>query len=319
MKKNFSKISAFVNGTALMLGTALSVVTLTGCTTDPEEVMNLNDQEQLPTAPVHIQVSNFTMSIDDIPDSQTRGDDEVPSPNPAENKTVGELTLAFYNGSTEVLKQTQVKSDHTTYETFGAFTCNLQAGTYTMVVIGRSTVANDVFSLTSPTVAAYSSEYARETYCATQSVTVTTTAALNLSVTLERIVTLLAIYSTDNRPSNATQIRTIWSAGGKGFNPTTGYATVNTGFTVVAHPSTNVGATIAIGSFAFLTEDEQSINITIEVLDDNDNVLFRKSLSNVPFRRNRQTTLSGALFSPSATSASFTLQTDWLDPITVNY
>ena len=304
MKKSISKVSA------LLLGV---VVTLSSCN-NTEEVVNLEKQCSVRTAPVHIQVANFSMSIDDIPEAPTRSTES-----PADYQNVKELILAFYSGSTEVTKVTQVKDDDTTYETFGEFTCNLPVGTYTMVVIGRGVSPSDAFSLVSPTQATYTSEYVRETFCASQNVTVTTTEALNLSITLNRIVALLAIYSTDTRPSNAAKIRAIWSAGSKSFNPTTGLAVGDVGFTVDIIPSAAVGQTIAIGSYGFLAADEQTLDITLEVLDDGDDVLFRKSIPNVPFKRNRRTNLQGALFSPSATTATVTLSTTWLSDLTVPF
>ena len=304
MKKYFSKVSA------LLLGT---VVTLISCN-NAEEVINLEEQGRIGTVPVHIQVTNFSMSIDDMPEVPTRT--EV---TPASYNNVKELTLAFYSGSTEVTKIIQVKDDNTTYETFGEFTCNLPTGSYTMVVVGRGVFSGDAFSLTSPTLAAYTSDYVSETFCATQSVTVTTTEALNLSVTLNRIVTLLAIRSTDNRPAEAAKVRITSSAGGYSFNPTTGLGTGDSGFTVDLTLKSDVGKTIGVGAYAFLASDELTTDITLDVLDTDNQVLYRKSIPNVSLKRNRQTTLSGALFSPSATTATITLETDWLDPITVTY
>ena len=304
MKKSFSKVSA------LLLGV---VVTLTSCN-NTEEVVNLEEQYSVGTVPVHIQVTNFSMSVDDIPGVPTRA--EV---SPANYNNVKELTLAFYSGSTEVTKITQVKTDNTTYETFGDFTCNLPAGSYTMVVVGRGMFSDDAFSLTSPTQAAYTSDYVSETFCATQSVTVTTTEALDLSVTLNRIVTLLAILSTDARPADAAKIRITSSAGSYSFNPTTGLGTGDPGFAADLTLKSDVGKTIGVGAYAFIASDELTTDITLDVLDTNNQVLFRKSIPNVPLKRNRQTTLSGALFSPSATTAAFTLETDWIPAITVTY
>lgn len=46
------------------------------------------------------------------------------------------ITLAFFNGTTEVYKTTQFRADNTTYTTFGEFDCTLPMGSYTMVVLG---------------------------------------------------------------------------------------------------------------------------------------------------------------------------------------
>ena len=85
-------------------------------------------------------------------------------------------------------------------------------------------------------------------------------------------------------------------------------------------PSAAVGATIGVGSYLFLASDQQSINVTIEVLDENNQVMFTKSVPNVPMQRNKQTTLSGPVFTATAsTTSSFKIETDWLEGTTVPF
>ena len=50
-------------------------------------------------------------------------------------------------------------------EDFGDFSLTLPLGSYTMVVIGRDVLEGDAFSLTSATVAGYTSQRVRETFC----------------------------------------------------------------------------------------------------------------------------------------------------------
>lgn len=303
------KIS-FLNA-ALLLGTVVSVVTLTSCSPASEEVLNPSS----PTAPVRIQVTDFSISMDDINDAPTRA-----AENPANTNIVGALTLAFYaSNGTKMYEATQLKSDASTYTTFGAFSCDLPVGSYTMVAIGRYVSTNDEFSLTSPTEAAFTSERVRETFCKTQSVTVTSTAPLDLSVTLNRIVTQLFIVSTDLRPEGVSKLRTTYAAGSKSFNPTTGLAIDNAGFSLTNNSSAAVGTTIEVKNFAFLATDEQTMTITLEVLDEDDNVLITKEIPNVSLKRNRKTILTGPVFTPSASSASFLIETSWLDDHTINF
>ena len=301
------KIS-FLNA-ALILGTVVSVVTLTSCSPASEEVLN----QSSPTAPVRIQVSDFSISMDNLSETPTRA---AVSP----DGVVGALTLAFYaSDGTKMYEATQLKSDASTYTTFGAFSCDLPVGSYTMVAIGRYVSTNDEFSLTSPTDAAFISERVRETFCKTQSVSVTSTAPLDLSVTLNRIVTQLLIVSTDFRPEGVSKLRTTYAAGSKSFNPTTGLAIGNAGFSLTNNSSAAVGTTIEVKNFAFLATDEQSMTITLEVLDDDDNVLITKEIPNVSLKRNRKTILRGPVFTPSASSASFLIETSWLDDHTITF
>jgi hypothetical protein len=61
------------------------------------------------------------------------------------------------------------------------------------------------------------------------------------------------------------------------------------------------------------------MNITIEVLDASNNVLFTKVVENVPLKRNRKTTLTGAMFTAPSSTAAFQVDTDWLEGNSVNF
>lgn len=287
------------------------------CSNEGVENLVENNEEQA-TAPVWVSVNDFSMSMSEVVGARglTRS---AESPDGYFNSG-GAITLAFYNAvGTEVYKTTQVKNDGSTYTTFGEFTANLPVGNYTMVALGYAYYTGDVFVLTSPTEAAYTSERPRETFCKTQSVTVTSTAPLSLNVTLNRISAKLEIISTDNRPAGIAKMRTTFAKGGKSFNPTTGLAIVDTGFWQTNTPSAAVGSPIDIASLPLLYTDEESMDVTIEALDAADNVLATKVVTNVPFKRNRATILSGAVFTAGTSGATFKLETDWLTDETVNF
>ena len=270
-------------------------------------------EKQSETAPVTVRINDFSITQEDLPTTRA-------AQNPVDYTAVGTMTLAFYDADgTEVYKATQLRGDGSTYTTFGEFTANLQVGTYTMVALGYTYFDGDAFTLTSPTQAAYTSERPRETFTKVQTVTVTSASALDLDVTLSRISSWLKIVSTDGRPASATKVRTTFAKGGKSFNPTTGLATTDTGFSQTNNPSTAVGATIEVNAVPFLYIDEESMTVTIEVLDASDNVLLTKVVNDVPFKRNRKTILRGAIFTADASAAAFKLETSWLDDETVNF
>lgn len=256
-----------------------------------------------PTAPVNVHVEDFVFTVNRFTDTKATED-------PASYDYVQAITLAFYSGNTEVYSQTQTKDDTPTG--FGNFTCNLPIGVYTLVVIARQVGNGDTFTFTSPTSAGYTSERPRETFCHSQSVTVTNTSPLDVDVTLSRIVSALNIVSTDNRPEGIAKIRTTYSKGSKSFNPTTGLALDDDGFTLTNTPSAAVGSTINVTSYLFLASDEETMDITIEALNSSDVVLYSKTLHNVSFKRNRKTKAQGAIFSTSG-SAGFQLETAWLE------
>lgn len=292
-----------------LLGTM--VLTLS-CTADTEEVLNPLNNEDVGSVPVRVHVSDFSCSVEDLPGTRS-------AESPADYDNVKVMTLAFYDGTTEVYSDTQLKSDPSTYETFGDFNCNLPIGTYTMVVIGRGAGNDDVFTLTSPTVAAYTSEKVRETFAKTQTVTIAGTAPVDLGdITLDRLVSQLGIITTDTRPANAAKIRIIFGGGSKSFSPATGLAVDDAGFVTIITPTSAVDAVIKIGNFLFLASDEENMDITIEVLDADDKVIYTKVVEHVPFKRNRTTYLHGALFNGSV-SSSFKLETTWLTKVDISF
>lgn len=297
-----------------LLGVALlsAVMSLSSCSKDAEEVLNPLNNENVGCAPVRVHVSDFSYSVEDLPETRS-------TQSPASYENVKVMTLAFFSGTTEIYSETQLKSDASTYSTFGDFTCTLPIGSYTMVVIGRGAGNDDVFTLTSPTVAAYTSEKVRETFAKMQSVTIAGTAPVDLGeITLERVVSQLGIISTDTRPANAAKIRTTFGGGSKSFSPATGLAVNDAGFATLSTPSAAVGAKIGVSNFLFLATDEENMDVTIEVLDANDEVLYTKLVENVPFKRNRLTRLTGALFNATLTT-SFNLETTWLSAVDVPF
>jgi len=262
-------------------------------------------------ATVNVHVNSFTSEQEEF--ASTRGMTRATDVNDATSVKI--ITLAFYSGGEEVYKQTQFRSDASTYEPFGVFSTSLSVGSYTMVVIGYGGTTE--ITLTSPTSAAYPSK-AFDTFVHTETVNVNTTSNLDLSATLNRIVTRLKLQTTDNMPTNVAKVKVDIAAGGIGFNPTTGFATVNNGFTNEIVPTSGYGSTTSFSSYLFLVTDEQTMNVSITVLDASDNVLFSKNVTNVPMKRNRTTTLRGKLFGADATTA-FSVEADWLEENFVDF
>ena len=275
-------------------------------TSSCDNVKYPSDDTSRVTAPVTIHVNDFSITQSEFPDTGTRAVTDV-----KDYKPVEAVTLALYNGNTEVYKTTQFKSDKSTYTTFGEFSCQLPIGTYKMVALGYGYFVGDEFILTSPTEAVFTSERPREMFCLTKDVTVTKTSPLDLTVILDRINSWLYIESTDGRSAIATKIRTTFAKGDKGFNPTTGFALSDKGFTQINNPSAKTGDPIKVGIYPFLYTDEETMDVTIEAMDDNNTVLFTKTITNVAFKRGYKTTIKGPIFTAGASSVGFNLNPDW--------
>lgn len=276
-----------------------ALVLLAAACSSESEVTNPDE-----LVPVKVHVNEFSISMS--------GFDDNPAPTRAVSDDVKACVLAFYDGEgKEVYKQAQFYADGNTYTTFGQFSANLSVGHYTMVALGYVHCDGDVLTLTSPTQAEFGSERPRETFTKVQSVQVTNSDAVDIDVTLDRISAKLEIISTDNRPAGIAKLRTTFAKGGKSFNPSTGLALTDGGFTQTNSPSAAVGSTINVGSMPLLYTDEETMDVTIEVLDPSENVLFTKLVPNVPFKRNNITTVSGPIFTTGSSAFGFKLNTTW--------
>jgi hypothetical protein len=279
---------------------------LTACGNGADEA---SDDDETQRAPVTVSVDDFSMSVESFAPRRV-------SQSAASYSGVKAITLAFYdNNNTEVYKSTQLRADNTGYITFGEFSCSLPIGSYTMVVLGYG--SERAMTLTGKNDATFTNDRVRETFVYSQAVNIINTSVVNLSATLSRVVAQLAVYSTDHRPASATQVRMSFSAGGAGVNPVTGLATTSSGFSNTVPISTKVGATTGSGSFLFLNSDEQTMTVTVDVLNEAGNVLFTRVISDVPLRRNRVTNLRGSLY--SSASSSFTLESSWLDEVNISF
>ena len=288
------------------------------CSNDESLDSSVNLSSEQGLAPVTVSVSGFAVEQGDFPGTgepqRTRAVTRAQSVSDYAN--VKFLTLAFYKGATEVYKQTQNRDDDATYDTFGEFSTSLPMGSYTMVVVANG--GSNVPTLTSATSATYGENVVGDTFVKSQEMNITSTEAVNLDATLDRIVSCIAVVSSDGRTDEAKKLRITTTTGSRSFNPTTGLATVNSGIVAtITHPEA-VGTVTKSASLLFLAADEQTADVTIETLDENNNVLFSKTVSDVPLKRNRRTVLTGAMYQATA-AGTFSVNTDWLTDKNMNF
>ena len=286
----------------------MALLLTTGCSQESVNEVNNNDT----LVPVTVRVDGFSASQEDFALTRTPSSLESFS-------DINAVMLAFYDGSTEVYKTVQLKTDATTYTTLGSFSLSLPMGNYTMVAVAYNNHATGSFGLTSPTAASYAGEHAFDTFVRTQTVNITNTTPVDISATLNRINSLLKVISTDGKTADVTNVRMTLSAGGRSFNPTTGLATVNTGFANTVSNTTNAGSTTTSLTYFFLASDEQTMNVTIETLNAGGDVLRSTTVNDVPFKRNRRTILTGPMYSNVNMAGSFLIETDWLTDVTIPF
>ena len=272
-------------------------------------------EDSVTFVPIKVHVNEFKTTMTDFDEARAM----TRSVDPKDYDNLKAITLAFYDeDNKEVYKKTQVKNDGSNLS-FNDFTADLPIGHYTLLALGYFYSNSDEFVLTSLTEAAFTSDKPRETFALTQNVTVTSGNPLQLEITLKRLTPKLTIRSTDVRSTSVKRMRTTYAKGGKRFNPTTGYALDDNGFTQTQSANTDDANLLKIASYPFLASESDKIDITIEALDANDQVLFTKQIPAVPLKRNAETTISGPIFTTGSSTIGITLDTDWLPGYEVTF
>ncbi len=267
---------------------------------------SVKEDRILCTAPVRVSVNGFTVTQEDLP-APTRAPQDV-----TDVTNIQVLTLAFYSGDTETYKTRQTRGALAGGETFGVFDLSLPMGSYTMVVIAQGLAEGETpIVLSSPTEASFGNNPTRNLFLTTRTVEIHSADAVDISATLNRVTAVFQVKSSDVRTAGAAQIRLTVRDGGKTFDPTSGLATSHEGNSRTIPISAEVGEVSTSNIYALLNSDEQDMEVTIETLDGNQNVLFSKTIQNVPFKRNRRTILTGAIYTNSSTGGSFQVDPDW--------
>lgn len=273
--------------------------TLQGC--------SLNEQEAVP------QYGNVNVSfINDSFECLTKAETD------AEGAGVRFVSLAAVSGTdgSIAFSGTQKTGD----DGFGSIGMTLPIGKYTIVAEGNA--GTDSYG--NATIATGNridlpSGGVRETFCATQSVTVNADDTLNVAMTLSRITAKLKIVSTVSQPSGVKQVlvcvgdtsETLYTA--YYFNPADG---LMSGFGTDGYMLYNKSVGSFSGqmtSFSFdllLGESEQNLPVIIKATDGFDNVLYTHSLPSVSFAQNCTTIIEGPVFAVPS-SATLKFETTW--------
>lgn len=264
--------------------------------------------------PVTVRVNDFSITQEEIsttlPSTKT-------TETPQNYSGVKTFTLAFFDAAgKEAFNETQVRSDSTYYEIFGSFNLSLPMGSYTMVVLGYG--GEEPVTFNSMTEVTFGEAIPRETFAYTRNITMSNSDLVEIEATLQRIVAGLAVRSTDFTPPELHSVRVSVSKGANSFNPISGLATSDTGVSVLFYRYTSVGSTTRTLINFFLTSDEENMDVTVETMDENENVMLSKTITNVPFKRNRNTIISGKMFSDTA-SLGVLLSTDFLPDLNLQF
>ena len=216
------------------------------------------------------------------------------------------LNFAVYDIDDSRVKQVNQTSDQTN---FGTVSFQLEEGTYQLVVVGHS--ANGNPTMTSPAKIQFSNSTGyTDTFLCYGEVTIGEE-AVDLQVSLDRIVALCRFVVTDDIPADVRKMQFYYTGGSGAFNAATGFGSVASKQTVTVDVKDGQKQ---FDLYTFLHELSDNIALKVTALDASGNVLYEREFD-VPMEQNHITWLSGAFFNGSGSSSTtitgVTVNTDW--------
>ena len=225
----------------------------------------------------------------------------------ADGKDMTDLWVLDYMG--DVLVQ-QIHQSDNTVEDFGRPSMTLAYGSHHVYFVASRGVS-PTLSTTNGTITWTT---VRDTFWKDYAVEVVSTSNGNRAVTLDRIVTKLALKFTDAVSANASTINFTPSSWYYTLNYKTGEPTTATTSQTISTsvPGSYIGNTdVLISYFSLSSSADWTTDVNVNSKDGDNNIIGQGNMSGVPLKRNRVTEYSGPLFSSGGTVTT-SLNTDWI-------
>lgn len=280
----------------------LSLVTLFSCSSD-EDATTATELE-----PTTVNVTFTGLDISITPDQKAN------SPLRASATQSGVTRIAFKvfdaTGKVVYSEAKNVGSDND----FDHVVCPLHVGKYTFVAVAHKSKLLDspVATVTSADESLLTESYVPKlVFAKTMDVTVAGNTTQNVTMEFgKRITTSFNLKVTDAYPDEVTKVRlTANSSKPKAttpfaFSPATGFAPSDLSYTNTIIRAENLSSFTGkdIGLNFFLTSDEQKMDIVIDMLNDANEVLYTRTLSDLTFHRHSTTRATGTFFTASVTT-----------------
>jgi hypothetical protein len=133
----------------------------------------------------------------------------------------------------------------------------------------------------------------------------------NLSVRLNRVVTMLKLKSTDVVPDNAKYVKVVPAKWYYGIDYLTGQPSTYSTNRANIYNMENTGSPTEIILYGISGYEETKVEIGVFAMSKSEGVIKYNKLESVPFRANRITTMSGSIFgNAGGITGSYTLITN---------
>lgn len=280
----------------------LSLVALFSCSSD-EDATTATELE-----PTTVNVTFTGLDISITPDQKAN------SPLRVSAMQSGVTRIAFKvfdaTGKEVYSEDKNVGSDND----FDHVVCPLHVGKYTFVAVAHKAKPLDspVATVTSADESLLTESYVPKlVFAKTMDVTVAGNTTQNVTMEFgKRITTSFNLKVTDAYPDEVTKVRlTANSSKPKAttpfaFSPATGFAPSDLSYTNTIIRADNLSSFTGkdIGLNFFLTSDEQKMDIVIDMLNDANELLYTRTLSDLTFHRHSTTRATGTFFTASVTT-----------------
>ena len=214
--------------------------------------------------------------------------------------------------------KTQTKDD----SDFGSLTCQLEAGTYTVVAVGHSSIKSA--TIKSPQMVQFTAsdgEKLTDTFSCCQQIEVGTD-ALQQTFTMQRMTAMVQFKLTDeNIPESFARMVIGYTGGSANFNPTTSQGTTKSTQSE-SRPAVS-SQVYQVYTFPYLS-DAGVLKMTLTAYDAQGNTLRQRVFDAVPVTRNRITTYTGKFFEEgdgniTQSGFGFTVNGQWEGEDTYNF
>lgn len=267
--------------------------------------------EETPVAPpekgiatVGFTISNYRqISFDDFSASRTTRAEQV-------SLTLANLQVSVFDANTMELVTPTVlhkSSDYETPETvkaFPVFQLTLPYGHYKILVLGYN--GQRECQLQSPSHISWPDNYVPNTFRYYADLILDASTQPQQSIRLERCVAAFRIESEEPYPNGVKKIRFTSEGGGSVLDATTGLTPTATGrSSEIVIPADWIGRELdALTTYLFLPTNSITTKYKVEVLGDNDAVMYTHNFDNVPMKVNQMTIWKGKLFEEETPTVS---------------
>lgn len=219
------------------------------------------------------------------------------------------ISFVIFDGDKKISSTHQTSSE----KSFGSVSVNLEAGTYTLVIIAHNGLANPTF--TSPSRISFKDNKVTDTFYSCQQLVVDE--PKNYDMVLTRAVAMFNLTIKDTTPSDVKRMKFYYTGGSSTFNAQDGCGCVDSRQTEYREvPTTAYTGESDYELFTFPHDDGRTLKMDVTAQDSSGKeALYHQVFEDVPVTINQVTHYTGCFFggteSDGHTNVSVKVTNNW--------